>query len=200
MEIIVIAGNAHSVGKTTLVRQIVENLRYGVGVIKSSIHSGTLRVVSADPEWVEVEGTDTALVRAAGAEKVVFLQTDEENLPEDLRKAMELIGETDYLVIEGNRVLDYVNPDLIIYISREGVESKPSARKAESRAQVKIDSDAFFAGREQGLIPFTWTQSRMTCQQAHLLGKVMGWNLVQVGKLIDEKGIKVKVCQLGLFK
>lgn len=199
MEIIVISGEAHNVGKTTVASLVIKNLKGRVSAIKTSIHEGVERVVSAEQERIQQVGTDTAFLQASGADPVVFLQTDAEHLREDLEKAQGLAGEPDYLVIEGNRVLDYLNPDLIIYVTREGSEAKPSAAQAEAKADILVNSDELLTNTRPGIIPFAFHQQRITCLKAHLVAKVTGASLQQIGQWIDERGIKVKHCQLGLF-
>lgn len=199
MEIIVVSGQAHHVGKTMVSSLVIKNLPGQVSAIKCSIHEDAERIVSNESEIIHQKGTDTALFAASGADPVIFFQTNPEHLGEDLEKARGMIGEPDYLVIEGNRVLDYLNPDLIIFVTRQGVVSKPSAVQAEAKADLIINSDALMAQPMVRMIPFEFHQQRVTCLKAHLAAKVTGATLQQIGQLIDEKGVKVKHCQLGLF-
>jgi hypothetical protein len=199
MEIIVVSGKAHSVGKTMVTNMVIKNVTGQVSALKCSIHDGVERVVSSEPAIIQQAGTDTALFAASGADRVVYLQTDPAHLQEDLEKALSLAGEQEFLVIEGNRVLDYLNPDLIIFVTRPGSEPKPSAVQAEAKADILVDSDEIVANPHLRMIPFTFHQSRISCVKAHLMAKVTGVALQQIGQWIDEKGIKVKHCQLGLF-
>lgn len=199
MEIIVVAGKSQDVGKTTIVRKILNNLPGRVGAIKCSIHQGVERLVTGEPSVILEEGTDTAIFAASGAVPAIYLVSDYEHLQEDFAQAMRLVGEQDFLIIEGNSVLDYVNPDLTVFITRSGVEAKPSAVKAEAKADILIESDEVFAELDSDRLPFYFNQSRVTCLKAHLIGRVTGTPLQQVGQMLNEKGIKLKHCQLGLF-
>ena len=193
MEIIVIAGQAHSVGKTTLASLVIQNLGSSVGAIKCSIHAGEDELVTTRPDIIRQERTDTDLLAASGAEQVVYLLSDTKRLKASLEQAQSLIGEMDYLVIEGNSVLDYVIPDLTIYINRQGVEVKPSAEKAEALADIIVDSDDLQAHLAGGLkeVPFQFKQTHLPCYRVHLLAKTWQIALEDLGKMMDDHHIKV---------
>lgn len=204
MEIIVVAGQAHSVGKTTLASMIISNLGGSVGAIKCSIHANDdERMVTAKPDIIRQERTDTDILAASGAEQVVYLVSDAAHLKDSLGQAKSLIGEKDYLVIEGNSVLDYLTPDLTVYIKRDGVEVKPSAEKASARADLIVDSDELqtytLQKEPKGTVPFTFQENRVPCYKAHLMAKMLGIPLKSLGQLMNEHKVKVKECQLGLF-
>lgn len=204
MEIIVVAGQAHSVGKTTLASMIIRNLNGRVGAIKCSIHASEDEpVITAKPEIIRQERTDTDILAASGAEQVVYLVSDAAHLKDSFEQAQSLIGEKDFLIIEGNSVLDYLTPDLIIYIKRDGVEVKPSAEKAGARADLVVDSDELqtytLEEERSGYLPFSFQQNRVPCYKAHLIAKTLGIPLSNLGQLMNERKVKVKECQLGLF-
>ncbi len=203
MEVIVISGKASGVGKTTLAAEIIKNLKCRTGAIKTSIIEDKPELVSADPEIVEAEGSDTAIMAASGADKVVYLRSDYEHLKENLDRAREMTAELDYLVIEGNSVLDYLNPALIIYLEREELEAKPSAVKAEARADIVIDyrsmTPVINGKMELKALEFELNVERISCFKAHLIGKAFAIKLPLLGKRLDEKGIRINHCQLGLF-
>lgn len=200
MEVIVVSGQAHNSGKTTVASMVIKNLKGRAAAIKCSLHEGADRIVSAEPAVILMGGTDTARFAASGADPVVFLQTGPEHLKEDLGMALELAGEEqEYLVIEGNRVLDYLNPDLILFVTCPGAETKPSAVRAEAKADIAVDLTSLLGDPGLQTIPFQFRQGRLSCSKAHLLAKVTGISMQEMGKQIDEQGIRVKHCQLGLF-
>lgn len=204
MEIIVISGKAKGVGKTSLASYIIGNLNCRVGVIKTSLEDDPEEILVTDrTEVIKANGTDTAMMDASGADKVVYLKSDYENLKKSLDQAKKLVGGLDYLIIEGNSVLDYINPALIIYLTKDGIEAKPSALKAESKADIILNYEDYVRvmSEEKDIekTDFHFTMDRISCYKSHLIGKVFGIKLPVLGKILDEKGIKVKHCQLGLF-
>lgn len=204
MKIIVIAGKAKGVGKTTLASYIIRNLKCRVGAVKTSIHDDQGdNIVTDDPDIIKAEGTDTSVFVRSGADRVIYLISDGEHLRDNLDKAKGLIGNEDYLVIEGNRVLDYLKAALTIYITRKGVEAKPSAVKAKARADIIIDADDLFPILSEksipNEIPFVINIDHIPCYKAHLIAYALGMTISRIGKIIEEQGIKVTHCQLGLF-
>ncbi|MCD6239638.1 MAG: hypothetical protein J7K51_10070 [Thermotogae bacterium] len=204
MKIIVIAGKAKGVGKTTLASYIIRNLKCRVGAVKTSIHDDPGdNIVTDDPDIINAEGTDTSIFVSSGADRVIYLASDDEHLHDSLDKAKGLIGNEDYLVIEGNRVLDYLKAALTIYIARKGVETKASAVRAKARADIIIDADDLFSilSKESTAkeIPFVVNINHIPCYKAHLIAHALGMTIFRIGKIIDEQGIKVTHCQLGLF-
>jgi molybdopterin-guanine dinucleotide biosynthesis protein MobB len=202
MEKIVVAGRNKGVGKTAVSSFIIRNLKYSVGAIKSSIHENIYNnIATDDPYIINAKGTDTSIFAESGAEKVIFLQSDEGHLKETLSTALDMLLDKDYLVIEGNRVLDYLNPALIIYVDRKGIEAKESAARSETRADIIIDGDRFFSAlNNKGEIPFKINIDHISCYKSHLLAKAMGIKIPRIGRIIREQQVKITKCQLGLFR
>ena len=201
MEIIVVTGKVQAVGKSSLIMKIINNLKSGIGVIKSSIQIDLDdSLVTDDPGVLMVPGTDTARFMDSGAEKVVFLKTNYQDLGACLQSAKNLVGEREYLIIEGNSVLDYLNPDLVIYLDRPEATAKPSALKAQKRANLIIDSEKLSrALQKEDKIPFLIQAKKVSCVQAQLIAKILGFSSRQLGKVLDQQGIKISHCQWGIF-
>lgn len=197
MEIIVVTGQAKGVGKTTLVGEIIQNLKDKVGAIKCSIHDDhdsyqKTFSLADEPEIILQKGTDTEFFVRKGAEKVVLIQSNYQDLAANLNQVMVEFIAVNYLVIEGNSILDYLNPDLTIYVKRDGIVEKPSANRAKARAEMAINLT-------DGIDRFQITARKITCHQAHLISKALGIELKEIGRMLDDQGIKVAQCQLGLF-
>lgn len=211
MDTIVVSGKASGVGKTTLIGRIIKNLGCRTGVIKTSLQTNLKEVIVTDSEEVILnKGSDTAIFKEAGADRVVFLKSDYHHLKESLERARELIKGVDYLLIEGNSILDYLNPDLIIYLTGKGLQAKPSAVKAEARADIIIDNSNHILEDNkvaQGDLPdelflqegLSFNADHVSCQKAHLIARVLGYKPAVIGRRLDEAGIRIKNCQLGLF-
>ncbi len=204
MVTIVVSGKAGKVGKTSLIADILQRLHLKTGVIKTSVTEGNEgTMVTDDPAVIKDPGTDTALFVENGAERVVYLRCDYEQLEDSLARARELVGNVEYLIIEGNSVQDFINPTLVIYLDREDVEAKESANKAAEKADVFYkyeDLSGLFQG-EKTLkdIPFKFNIEQISCFKAHLLSEIIGIKVPVLGKMLDKDEIRINHCQLGCF-
>ena len=61
-----------------------------------------------------------------------------------------------------------------------------------SRAQIVVNLSE---GKERFLV----TSRKITCHQVHLISKAFGIEIKEIGKILDDQGIKIAHCQLGLF-
>ena len=201
MVVIVVTGKVQAVGKSSLIMKIINNLQSGVGVIKSSIQINLeASLVTDDPGVLMVPGTDTARFMDSGVEKVVFLKSNYQDLAVSLRSAINLVGDREYLIIEENSVLDYLNPDLVIYLDRPEATAKPSAFKAQKKADLIIDSEELYrALQEEDKIPFRLQAEKIPCIRAQLIAKTLGFSFGHLGKILDRQGIKISHCQWGIF-
>ncbi len=101
---IVISGAKSNVGKTTLAEKV------------SGLLPGSVRVKLGHGE--KKEGVDNVFYHAG---------TSYDRIKEENPRA-------DFLIIESNRILEEIDPDLAIYLPAEG--PKPSAALAEKRADL----------------------------------------------------------------
>lgn len=199
--IIVVTGKVQAIGKSSLIMKIIENLKSGVGVIKTSLQVDfDESLVTDDIQVLMVPGTDTARFLASGAEKVVFLKSSYAQLAPALQSAKKIVGDREYLIIEGNSVLDYLDPDLVIYLDRPDVTAKPSALQAKRRADLIIDSEELYTAlKDQEEIPFRLQRDKISCVAAQLIAKTLGFSSGRFGKILDQQGIKLNHCQWGVF-
>lgn len=199
--LITVTGKAQAVGKSSLIMKIIENIKWDLGVIKTSLQADLKKsLVTDDLEVLSTPGTDTASFLASGARKVVFLRSNYQDLLASLEVAKNLVGHHQYVIIEGNSVLEYLNPDLVIYLDRQTAALKPSALKAQARADLIIDSDQLFSAlKNKKPIPFSFQMKKITCVKAQLIAKALGLHYRQLGKILDQQGIKLIHCQLGVF-
>ena len=189
---ILVSGKSKSSGKTTFIEKMIKNLKGKIFVIKSSIHDKYDKFELIDDKEIILEkNTDTEIFSRAGADKVFYLKSNQENLKEGLNKKLNNIEGYDYLIVEGNSIIDYIGFNLIYYMDKKGGDKKKSAEKCKKRADIIIDSDNDYA--------IEFNQDVISCLKAHILGHSLDIPLSQVGNMIDEANIKVKNCQLGLF-
>ena len=189
---ILVSGKSKSSGKTTFIEKMIKNLKGNIYVIKSSIHDKYDKFTLIDDREVILQkDTDTEIFSRAGAEKVFYLKSNQDNLQKGIKKELNNIDGYDYLIVEGNSIIDYISFNLIYYMDKKGGDKKKSAEKCKMRSDIIIDSDNDYA--------IEFNQDVISCLKAHILGHSLDIPLNQVGDMIDEANIKVENCQLGLF-
>jgi hypothetical protein len=154
MALVVIGGHSRSVGKTSVVGGLVSALRdfhwtavkitqYGHGIC--SAKGEACECANADHSWAISEEhdrsgeSDTSRFLLAGAERVFWVRTEQGRLAEampTLRRRLESAGN---VIIESNRVLKFLRPDLYLTIlDPETADFKPSAREFLDRADAVV--------------------------------------------------------------
>jgi molybdopterin-guanine dinucleotide biosynthesis protein len=119
---VVVGGSRRKVGKTTIVESLIrENEEAGWTAIKITPH-----------RHPPGRG-DTQRYLAAGARCAHLLEHA------DLPRVPELIASARNVIIESNTVLDFVQPDVCIFIS-DGRDAKPSFLRHLAKADVVIVS------------------------------------------------------------
>lgn len=136
MKTIVIAGSGSGCGKTTLAVKLIGMLP-GWAAIKVS-PSDLYTVVVDDPAVINEPGKDTALMAAAGAAHVVWVQSSMPELKETLPLAMNLAGDVPGVVIEGNAAADVIEPDTLIFVLGPDLKIKPGAERLLERADIVV--------------------------------------------------------------
>ncbi len=192
MDKIVVSGQASKVGKTTFVEESITNLCGNILALKCAVSNEQIEpIISVEGEIIENINKDTGRYLEAGASKAIFIKSKLEKLGKSLKEVKEEIKDADYLIYEGNNVLDYVNVDLIIFLKNESLEKKYSADKAVAKADIIIDKN-----NKDKII---FNQENITCYKAHLLADILGVSVGRIGKLLNKANVKIKGCQLGLF-
>ena len=136
MKTIIIAGSGSGCGKTTLAVQLIETLT-GWAAIKVS-PSDLYTVVVDDPAIINEPGKDSALMKAAGAAHVVWVQASMPELKESLPIAMNMTGDVPGIIIEGNAAADAVEPDTLIFVLGADLKIKPGAEKLLTKADIVV--------------------------------------------------------------
>ena len=136
--IISVTGAHSKVGKTTLCSILLKNLK-GFGAIKFTKTSLYEKIVE-DPEIITQKDTDTGIMSEAGAEKVVWIQSPSEKLEDPLNIALGKMTGLKGVIIEGNSPVDYMEPDLILFIIGDDGQIKPSAVELSKKADIIIIS------------------------------------------------------------
>ena len=201
METVIVTGIASGAGKTTLLSRILKNLTditNRIGVIKCSISDNfTESSVTNAQEIISTPGTDTAVLEEAGSNRTVLIKSSRKKLENALLEAKELVGDVNYLFIEGNSAAHYLPANLIIYLNNEELEIKPSAREVIKKADIIINTDNLFKVEE--IIPFKFNLDIITCSKAMLIAKLLGVKPIIIGKKFNKEKVKLTGCQLGCF-
>ncbi len=154
MRTISITGTASGVGKTTVVRFLLQHLE-GFSALKiTTKHEGncprhsdcdvceTMKrpyTITIDPLQINQSGKDTALFKNAGARKVVWLQAHSEYLKTGIKEALTYFNKNDSLLIEGNSFLHAQDADIGILVTtpRES-KIKRSTRQIVSKIDLAV--------------------------------------------------------------
>ncbi len=199
-EAIVVAGARSNAGKTSLASWIVGNLPGRVAAIKTSISEGHEDIqVTADPAVTHKTGKDTQQLAAAGATPAVLLRASPADLEEALGEALSESAGADYLVVEGNRVLPHLHPELAIFLDAPG-EEKPSAAEARDFCHLTVNGEQLRRLVEgEDNLAFSVAGASMSCRRAHLVARAFGAASRAVGDKFTAEGVKLRECQLGCF-
>jgi molybdopterin-guanine dinucleotide biosynthesis protein len=135
--IISVTGAHSGVGKTTLCSILLESLK-GFGAIKFTKTPLYTSVVD-DEKILGEKGKDTAIYLESGAEKVLWIQSPGgKELEDALHIALAGMTEVRGVIVEGNSPLDFLDPQVVIFIIDEEVQMKSSALDAVKRADIIV--------------------------------------------------------------
>jgi len=137
VKIITISGTHKGVGKTALACQILKSVK-GFGAIKTTVSKENISVTSKD-EAIETPGKDTALLKEAGAKKVVLVSSPRKDLGWALKVAFGMVSGCKGVIIEGTSVLDYIKPDVAILI--KGRESSRTGKQKRKIIKTRIHAN-----------------------------------------------------------
>jgi hypothetical protein len=146
--VITISGANKDIGKSSLAAYLTAHCRNCAGM-KISMHeeSPTGEAIISESESSSDVDTDTARIYRAGARPVLWLRTIRESLFRDFMEALSGI-EAPVLIIEGNSLLEHLDPDYAVFIMGPNFEDfKPSAHTAIRKADtIVINGDSEISG------------------------------------------------------
>jgi molybdopterin-guanine dinucleotide biosynthesis protein len=201
MEMIGVSASSSKAGKTTLISLMLESSCIKTAVIKTSINNelDQYKVIN-NPKIINKENTDTGRFKKHGANKVILLESPAAQIPSAYQLAESLLtNDIERLFIEGNTIINFLNPNLLFYLNNSEETEKDSAKMVKNRADIKINTNALLSANKLKDVPFTIQPNKLSCYKAHLLAALLGLKVGQVGKIIKEQEVKVTKCQLGLF-
>jgi hypothetical protein len=132
MTTIVVGGHSRKVGKTSIAAGIIAafpSCRWTAVKITSHRHAET--PLSAIYEETDRSGgSDTSRFLVAGAKRALWVRAGEEGLEPVIHQLLPMIRSDPFVIIESNRILQFIRPDLYILVLRYDVEGfKNSARE-----------------------------------------------------------------------
>lgn len=137
MKVITVSGAQKGVGKTALAEILLSNLP-GFAAIKITM-TDLYTSVSEDENDIMSPDTDTYRMRIHGAEKVIWVQSTEDRLRDAMEQALEKIRNHKGVLIEGNSMLDFINPTLAFFVVMGSIDSmKPSRIRALTKADICV--------------------------------------------------------------
>jgi len=155
--IVVIGGHSRSVGKTSVVAELISALpeydwtavkitQYGHGVC--SADGAPCDCATADHTWAisEEKGrggeSDTSRFLLAGAMRALWVRTEQGRLAEAMPALRRRLDGSRHVILESNSVLKFVRPDLYLTVLDPGTEDfKKSAQEFLDRSGAVILHD-----------------------------------------------------------
>ena len=157
MALVVIGGHSRSVGKTSVVAGLISALhefgwtavkitQYGHGIC--SANGEACDCATADHSWAISEEldrsgeSDTSRFLVAGAQRALWVRTEQGRLAEAMPELRSRIGDAGNVIIESNSVLKFLRPDLYLTVlDPANADFKNSAREFLDRADAVILHD-----------------------------------------------------------
>jgi molybdopterin-guanine dinucleotide biosynthesis protein len=142
MTTIVVGGHSRKVGKTSVAAALIAAFpRYPWTAIKISSHwhDDASDVCAVHEESDRTGKTDTSRFLAAGATRSLWVCVRENEWETAIQRLLPILQSSPFLIIESNRILQHIRPDLYILVLRYDVEDfKVSARDSFSQAHAVV--------------------------------------------------------------
>lgn len=150
--IIGIGGGHSGAGKTSIASLILKRLK-GWGAIKYT-KTSLYCSITDDREILSEEGKDTKRLLDAGAERVLWVQSPSSELEELLPIATGRLSDLKGILVEGNSAIEFLKPDVVIFISGTKERFKKSAEKILNMTDVVIFEKDLPQGTPEGAKKF----------------------------------------------
>ena len=157
MAIVVIGGHSRSVGKTSVVAGLIAAMperhwtavkitQYGHGIC--SANGERCDCATDDHSWAITEErdrsgeSDTSRFLVAGAERSLWVRTQQGTLAEAMPSLRKQIASAENVIVESNSVMKFLRPDLYMTVLDFGTaDFKPTAREYLDLASAVILHD-----------------------------------------------------------
>jgi molybdopterin-guanine dinucleotide biosynthesis protein MobB len=216
--IIGIGGSYSSIGKTTVASAILKALKDKEkwGAIKYT-KTAFFTSIIYDKSILDQKNKDTQRFLEAGAKDVLWVQSPENELNEVLPIAVHKLSYLDGIIVEGNSAIEFLKPDIVIFIKGLNKKMKPSAKRVLSLADIVLEKDSLKSllknindfmrlimdkvekkRIEEALKKFSF-EKEITCSDARKIAEELGVSYIEIGKMANDLKIKIKNCELGCF-
>jgi hypothetical protein len=141
MTTIVVGGHSRKVGKTSVTAGIIAAFpACHWTAVKITSHQHGEAPSSAIHEETDRSGrSDTSRFLVAGATRALWIRAREGGLEPVIRQLLPAIQSDPFVIIESNRILQFIRPDLYIFVLRYDVEEfKDSAREMLRQADAIV--------------------------------------------------------------
>jgi predicted GTPase len=125
-KVITVSGSHKGVGKTALSEILLSTLPHFTA-IKITMTSRDIGLYDNE-EHLMIADTDTFRMKKSGADKVLWIRTTEDEMTDLMLKALERVGDTHRLLIEGNSILQYINPTLDCFVTTATIDNMKTSR------------------------------------------------------------------------
>jgi molybdopterin-guanine dinucleotide biosynthesis protein len=150
IRIISVAGAHSRVGKTSLCSLLLKALN-GYGAIKFTKDLFGSSLID-DNKIILQKGKDTALMASSGAEKVILVSGQGERLKNALEKAITMMRHLTGVVVEGNSPVEFLTPDILIFVIGPDRQIKPPALDILKQADIVVINSAEGTDRDTSFI------------------------------------------------
>lgn len=212
-----VCGSKSGIGKTSFIEKLIKYIKkhspskskiVTIKYTKTSLYSSIIT------EPLIEEGKDTARMKKAGADHVLWVKAKEEDLPDIVEKLKERIFylKGDITVSEGNSLVRIMQPDVIIFFKGHNNEYiKPSGKAILEIADIIIEKDysieEIMTEIEKiqqkkliyQLIKERSNEGKITCAEARKIAEELNVAYIEVGRAANELRIKIRKCELGCF-
>jgi hypothetical protein len=144
MAVITVGGHSRKVGKSSVVAGVINAFsNYPWTAIKISSHwhgdSSAAGPFDIYEERDRAGNSDTCRFLAAGASRALWVRVKENSFESAMPKLLPIIQSSPFAIVESNRILKYLQPDLSVFVLRYDVRDfKDSARDILSMAHAII--------------------------------------------------------------
>ncbi|MGM0419516.1 MAG: hypothetical protein ACQEQG_00835 [Bacillota bacterium] len=197
MEIIAVTGSGLSNGRTKLGVQLIENLRTKVGVLKGHVVEDKSEMLTDDQNIMRAEVPEISPYLKVKVDNVVYLRTSEARIKEMISEAMGMFSDLDYLILEGNKLVQYMSPGVVIYVREE---DEGQIQSCVEISDLIVDYIELQNNSDLTDLRLTVPGETISCYRAQLISDLFGLGYGEFGSKLDRDGIRVTRCQLGLFK
>lgn len=216
--VIGIGGSHSNIGKTTLATALLKILKHKGrwGAIKYT-KTAFFTSVIYDKSILNQKNKDTQRLLNAGAEDVLWVQSPKDELSEVLSIAINRLSYLDGIIVEGNSAIEFLKPDIVIFIKGVDKKMKLSAERILSLADIVLEKDSlnFLLKSVDNLIGMIEDklqrkqierllkrfsiENTITCSNARKIAEDIGVPYIEIGKMANALKIKIKDCELGCF-